>query len=488
MSSARVIVVGGGNAALCAALAARQSGAEVTVLERAPESQRGGNSYYAGGLMRFAHRGAADIAESFPELAGNDEFDLAPYTEPDFFDDMAHATQYRADPDLAQMLVWQSREALEWLHSNGVRFGWSFGRHAFKVNGRFRFWGGAPIEVVGGGAGLVDKLCEKVAGATCTIRYNTRALKLLGDESGAVTGVRVRDQAGRTSELHASAVVLACGGFEANAEMRARYLGPGWDLAKVRGTAFNTGDGLTMALEFGAVPFGHWSGCHAVAWDANAPLTGDRSMGDEFSRHSYPVGIVVNAAGARFLDEGLDFQTHTYAKYGAEILGQPGLVAYQLFDAKTEPYLRGDYRGRRVSKASGNTIEELATKLELDPVRLAKTVAEFNAAVGPGEFNPNVKDGKSTAGVEPPKSNWALPLDSPPYLGFPVTTGVTFTFGGLRVNTSAQVLDAAGAPIEGLYAAGEMVGGLFYHNYPSGSGLTSGTVFGRAAGAAAATG
>lgn len=486
MNPAQVVVVGAGNAALCAALAARESGAEVTVLERAPESQRGGNSYYTGGLMRFAHHGATDIVRSFPDLASNDEFDLATYSEEDFFDDLARMTQYRADPDLAQTLVWQSREAMEWLHRHGVRFGWSFGRHAFKVGGRFQFWGGAPLEVVGGGAGLVDRLCEKALTAGATIRYNTRALKLIADDTGAVSGLQIRDRAGRVTQLPATAVILACGGFEANAEMRARYLGPGWDLAKVRGTAYNTGDGLAMALEFGAVPFGHWSGCHAVAWDANAPLTGDRNMGDEFSRHSYPMGIVVNTEGKRFLDEGLDFQTHTYARYGAEILRQPGLVAYQLFDEKTAPYLRGDYRGKRVSKTSANTIEELAAKLELNPAQLSKTVAEYNAAVGPGKFNPNAKDGKSTIGLQPPKSNWALPLDTPPYLGFPVSTGITFTFGGLRINIDGEVLDAASAPIPGLYAAGEIVGGLFYHNYPSGSGLTAGTVFGRAAGIAAA--
>jgi tricarballylate dehydrogenase len=481
-----VIVVGAGNAALCAALAARESGADVTVLERAPENLRGGNSYFTGGLLRFAHRGADDIVGSFEELAGDDEFDLADYTESDFFDDLAHMTQYRSDPDLAQKMVWESRSAMEWLHEHGVRFSWSFGRHAFKVNGRFQFWGGAPLEVVGGGAGLVDKLAEQAVAAGVKILYNTRAVALLTDESGGVCGVRVRDGSGRLTELAGTGVVLASGGFEANTEMRARYLGPGWDLAKVRGTAFNTGDGLRMAMDVGAVPFGHWSGCHAVAWDANAPLTGDRSMGDEFSRHSYPMGLVVNTEAKRFLDEGLDFQTHTYAKYGAEILNQPGIVAYQLFDAQTQPYLRGDYRGKRVSKFSADTIEELAVKLELDPTALAATVGEFNAAVGPGEFNPNVKDGKSTVGLTPPKSNWAVALDTPPFLGFPVTTGITFTFGGLRVNAGSEVLDAAGAPIAGLFAAGEVVGGLFYHNYPSGSGLTSGTVFGRTAGASAA--
>jgi tricarballylate dehydrogenase len=301
-----------------------------------------------------------------------------------------------------------------------------------------------------------------------------------------VRGVVARAAGGGLQEIAARAVVLACGGFEANPEWRTRYLGPDWELARVRGTRHNTGDGIRMALEIGAQPYGHWSSCHAVAWDANAPEFGDRKVLDLFQKHSYPLGLIVNVRGERFVDEGADYRNMTYAKYGREILRQPRRLAFQLFDQKTVPILREEYRIREITKAEAPTIEELAKKLEIDPAGLVRTVAAYNAAVQPGEFNPAVLDGKRTAGITPPKSNWALPLDSPPFVGFAVTCGITFTFGGLRITPEAAVLDLEDRPIAGLYAAGELVGGLFYHNYPGGSGLMAGAVFGKLAGEHAA--
>ena len=255
----------------------------------------------------------------------------------------------------------------------------------------------------------------------------------------------------------------------------------------MRGTPYNTGAVLCMALKAGAQSYGQWSGCHSIAWDAAAPATGDLSLTHLFSKQSYLMGIVVNRHAKRFFDEGADFRNYTYAKYGAEILKQPGTVAYQLFDAKTEPLLRQDeYTAPGVSRYEANSMRELAEKVDMDPEALEGTVRDFNAAVQPGEFNPAVKDGKGTVGIEPPKSNWALPLDTPPYLAFAVACGVSFTFGGLRVDVEGQVLDVEGRAIPGLYAAGELVGGLFYHNYPGGSGLAAGAVFGRRAGQSAA--
>jgi tricarballylate dehydrogenase len=254
----------------------------------------------------------------------------------------------------------------------------------------------------------------------------------------------------------------------------------------VRGTFYNTGDGIKMALDIGAQPFGHWSSCHAVAWDLNAPPFGDRKVGELFQKHSYPLGIIVNVKGERFLDEGADFRNYTYAAYGRELLNQPQRAAFQIFDSKVIPLLRDEYRIREVTKAETSTIEELARKLEIDVNGLARTVREFNAAVQPAEFNPAVLDGKGTEGITPPKSNWALPLDSPPFVGFAVTTGITFTFGGLRINLKGEVLNTENHTIQGLYAAGELVGGLFYYNYPGGSGLMAGAVFGHLAGSEAA--
>jgi tricarballylate dehydrogenase len=490
MSSAEpvdVVIVGAGNAALCAALAAREAGAEtITVLERAPIEERGGNSYYTGGGFRFPYAGTDDVCSLLPHLRDQDadDIDLAAYPEEKFFADMGRVTHYRCDPEMVELLVTQARDGMRWLGEHGVRFGWSRGRHAFKVDGRFKFWGGLTIEVNGAGAGLVERLSTAVEQAGIRIEYGTRAVDLLMD-GDAVVGVQVRTDAG-LKDIPGRAVVLACGGFEANEEWRARYLGPNWDLARVRGTRFNTGDGHKMALDIGARPFGHWSGCHATAWDSNAPLVSDRKHGDSFSRHSYPLGIVVNTDCQRFIDEGADFQSYTYAKYGAELLKQPGIQAFQLFDDKVIQHCRSDYRASGVSRIVADTIEDLAKGLEVDPDKLVATVSEFNAAVQAGDYDPNVKDGKRTSGLRVDKTNWALPLDTPPYYGYPVTTGVTFTFGGVRIDAQGRVLDWSGDPISGLYAAGEIVGGLFYHNYPSGTGLMAGTVFGRIAGASAA--
>jgi len=281
--------------------------------------------------------------------------------------------------------------------------------------------------------------------------------------------------------------VLAAGGFEANAEWRTRYLGPGWDLAKVRGTRFNIGDGIRMALDAGAMPFGNWSGCHAVGWDLNAPPFGNLAVGDGYQKHSYPLGIMVNATGQRFVDEGADFRNYTYAKYGREILAQPGQFAWQVFDDQVTGLLRDEYRIKEASRVTAGSLPELAGRLDgVDPAGFLRTVADYNAAVtGEVPFNPNVKDGRR-ADLAVPKSNWALRLDTPPYSAYAVTCGITFTFGGLRITPGGAVVDVGGQVIDGLFACGELVGGLFYFNYPGGSGLTAGAVFGRIAGTSAA--
>ena len=481
---ADVIVVGAGNAAFCAALAARERGAKVLMLEAAPEEESGGNSRFTAGSIRVAYDGVDDIKTLVPDLtpAEIETTDFGAYTKAQFFDDMSRVTQHRADPDLVEALVNNSFATLDWMRQNGVRMIPIYGRQAFKVNGRFKFWGGLTVESVGGGPGLIGMLTAAAGRRGIEVHYRSRALDLLYD-GATVGGVRVR-RGGITEELRAGAVVLACGGFEANAEWRTRYLGPGWDLAKVRGSRFNTGDGIRMALDIGASPRGNWSGCHAVQWEMNAPEFGDLAVGDQFQKHSYPFGILVNATGRRFVDEGADFRNYTYAKYGRVVLEQPGQFAWQVFDQKVKHLLRDEYKIRQITKVTANSIEEFAQKLDgVNPTEFVKTVAEWNAAVRTDvPFNPNVKDGRCTAGLAIDKSNWANTLDAPPFEGYAVTCGVTFTFGGLRVNTDAAVLSTDYQPISGLYAAGELVGGLFYFNYPGGTGLMSGAVFGRIAG------
>ena len=488
MSDIDVIVVGAGNAAMCAALAARENGASVAMLERAPEDERGGNTRFAAGAMRVVYDDLDDLLEIIPDLGADERrtSDFGSYPADRFFDDMARTTEYRANPDLVEVLVRESRPTLVWLRSKGVRFMPMYGRQAFKVDGRFRFWGGLTVEAWGGGPGLVEAETRAAERAGVSIQYRTRAVSLL-EKDGAVRGVRVR-RGGRVQELAARAVVLACGGFEADAEWRTRYLGPGWDLAKVRGTRFNTGDGIRMALEAGAVAAGNWSGCHAVGWDRNAPPFGDLAVGDGFQKHSYPLGIMVNAEGRRFVDEGADFRNYTYAKYGRVILAQPGQFAWQVFDAKVDHLLRDEYRIREVTRVEADSLEDLARRMDgVDPERFLETVREFNAAVQSDiPFDPTVKDGRRTEGLAVAKSNWANPLDAPPFKAFAVTCGITFTFGGIAITPAAEVVDCEGGTIPGLYAAGELVGELFYLNYPGGTGLTAGAVFGRIAGAAAA--
>ncbi len=486
--SCDVVVIGAGNAAMCAALAAREhAGVQVFVLERAPEAESGGNTRFTAGAIRFAYDGVEDLRQLMPDLTGEEiaRTDFGSYNEEKFFDDMARVTENRTHPDLCELLVRRSKSTMMWLRSKGLRFAPIYGRQAFKVGGRFIFWGGLTLEAYGGGPGLVEAQKKAAEKYGIPIFYDTRVLNLLCDDDG-VQGVSVRHQR-RTRTLRCKAVVLASGGFESNPQWRTRYLGPGWDLAKVRGTRFNTGDGIRMALDIGAAPYGNWSGCHAVGWDRNAPEFGDLAVGNGFQKHSYPFGIMLNAKGERFADEGADFRNYTYAKYGAMILNQPGQFAWQIFDQKVTHLLRDEYRIRQVTKAGANTLEELVAKLDdVNATSALATIKQFNAAVRTDiAFDPNVKDGRCTEGLAVPKSNWANTLDTPPFEAYAVTCGITFTFGGLRINTEAQVLDTDGSPIPGLFAAGELVGGLFYLNYPGGSGLMAGAVFGRIAGESA---
>lgn len=490
MTDRRVVVVGAGNAALCAALAAREQGAEVLVLERSEQRLRGGNTAFTAGAMRVAYDGVDDLRRLMPELSDEEVAmsDFGTYPAAAFLDDLATVTEYRTDPELASVLAEESLPTLLWMRDKGVRFVPIYGRQAFKVDGRFTFWGGLTIEVSGGGPGLVDVLVKAAEREGVRIAYGARALSLVHDDDG-VRGVTLR-QDGRTREEPADAVVLASGGFQANAEMRASYLGPAWDLAKVRGTMHNTGDGIRMGLEAGASPAGNWSGCHAVGWELNAPEFGDLAVGDNFQKHSYPWGIMVNAEGKRFVDEGADFRNYTYAKYGRRILEQPGHFAWQVFDQQVTHLLRDEYRIRQVTKATAPTLAELARKLDgVDQEAFLREVDDYNAAVDVDvPFNPNVKDGRRTVGLATDKTNWANRIEEGPFEAYAVTCGITFTFGGLRIDPGAQVLDTDMRQIPGLYAAGELVGGIFYFNYPGGSGLTNGSVFGRIAGTAAGGG
>ncbi len=484
-----VIVVGAGNAACAAAVSARQQGAKrVVVLEKAEEDLRGGNTHYSGGLLRVAFERTGDLLQLIPDVekqAPGFLTGVTAYPEGDFSNNLRRVTEDRTAEDLAEILISKSFDTVKWMKDMGIELEAAVALSAIKVAGELRWPTGAVVRAVAMGIGLSRMWFERLSHHGVEVRYGTRGVQLLQEDSGRVTGVRTRGRRGFES-LSAHAVVLGCGGFEANPEWRARYLGPPWDHAKVRGTPFNTGDGLRMALDIGALPFGQWTGCHSTPISLEAPPYGDRKLTDQTNRLSYPFGILVNRRGERFTNEGEDFQWYTYAKMGRIILNQPGGYAYQIFDSKVAGFLEPRYRTSRPVVA--NSLGDLVTQLDVDHEACSTTIAAYNSALRTGSFDPVKLDGLTTQGLAIDKSNWAQPLDTPPYTAYPVTGGITFTFGGLRIDEHAQVIDVANNVIPGLYCCGEMVGGLFHSNYPGGTGLVSGAVFGRIAGREAASG
>jgi tricarballylate dehydrogenase len=486
MADYDVIVVGAGNAALAASVSARGAGAErVLVLEKAPQEMRGGNTYYSGGLLRIAFNEVADILSLVPEartLAGFVD-GVEPYPREAFWSDLRRMTSDRTDPELAEILISNSYDTAGWMVQNGIRFEPAISLGAVRVGNVIKWPKGAIVRAVNEGVGLSRMWFAAAQRCGVEIRYDSAALGLVQNSRGRVSGVMVRDASG-IQEFSARAIVLGCGGFEANTEWRARYLGRPWDHAKVRGTPHNQGDGLRMALEIGAMPIGQWSGCHATPINAAAPAYGDRKLTDKTNRLSYLYGVMINRLGLRFVDEGEDQALFTYAKFGGAILNQPGGIAYQIFDDKVVHLLEPRYATSEPIRA--DRLDDLVRQLEVDHEAAIRTLAEFNSAAGQGNFNPGERDGMAARGLPLPKSNWAQKLDAPPFTAWAVTGGITFSFGGLKINDRAQVIATDWKPLAGLYTCGEMVGGLFHHNYPGGSGLMSGAVFGRIAGASAA--
>ncbi len=489
MSAYDVVVVGAGNAGLVTALSAHEAGASVVVLEAAGEAERGGNSRFSGSIFRAVHDGMDSI---LPLLADTDDPVLervacAPYTRERFIDDWLTTSEGRPPRALVETVVDRSFGTLEWMRDHGVEWELTASKlfDPEKLDRTYDLPPGGAIRSKHEGVGLVAKLFEAVERAGIEIRYDAPAADLI--TSGAtVRGVRVR-HADHVEDVLGT-VVLASGGFEANPEMRLRYLGTGWDLVRVRGTRFNMGTMLTKALDAGAQPAGHWGGCHASPQDAAHPPVGDLKMTDKLSRYSFPYSLLINSAGQRFVDEGEDQVWLTYAKTGAAILRQKGGVAYQVFDQKTAHLLEPRYSTG--TPVVADTLEELAERLGVPAGELLSTVSAFNKAVASDaavRFDPLTLDGLSAApDGQPPKSNWAQSLEEGPFVAYAVTCGITFTYGGLKIDTDARVLDVTGTPMPGLYATGEIAGDFFHYNYAAGTGLVRGAVFGRIAGTNAA--
>lgn len=476
-----ILVVGAGNAAMAGAVAARECGVDVVVLEKAARAYRGGNSALTV-HMRFPYRGMEALA---PLLSGDSKDkwqslseEVSDYSDSDYYDDIMSVTGGRSDPILARILVSNAYSTVQWMRSYGHLWVPS---HESPTSANV-------VSFRGGGFGLQEHWFRTAQCLDVPVHYDTRAMDLVQNGRGRVTGVRASSLEGDVL-YKCDAVILACGSFEADQGMRNRYLGSDWETVKLRGVPYNTGDGLNMALRLGALPHGSWSTCHASPQDVNRPeydLPGSGVSGAYWSRYSYPFGVMVNVEGHRFIDEGESWRGLTYAKIGRAILSQPQGLAFQIFDAEQKrlDLIRG-YEG--ATGFISNTLEGLARKIEIRDIRsFIGTIQKFNAAIQQGEFDPFRLDGKAALGISPSKSNWALPVASPPFEVYPVACGMTFTYGGLKITPSAQVLHESGRVIPGLYAAGEMVGGLWYDNYPSGGGMMAGAVFGRIAGAQAA--
>lgn len=489
MSDYDVIVVGAGNAAFAAAVSAKENGAKrVLVLEKAPQEKRGGNTHFSGAILRFVfndvselHRFVPDAEQEYPGFNQG----VPPYTKEDFHDDLMRVTDGRSDPELAKVLIDNSYQTVCWMQDVGrMKFELAKSVMGIKVGDKIKWPKGAIVRTIHEGVGLSETWFATAGHMGIEIRYETGALRLTQSQSGHVTGVVVKGPSG-IATLTAKAVVLGCGGFETNPAWRRHYLGDPWDHAKVRGSNFNYGDGLKMSLDIGAMPWGHWGGCHATPINAEAPDYGVQKLTDKTNRLSYPYGVMINVEGRRWVDEGVDFNSFTYAKYGGLILKQPRSLVYQIFDSKVLHLLEPRYSTSDPFKS--DTLEGLVRQLKVDHQQALKTLEAYNAAAGRGgAFNPAVLDGVHTEGIDPPKTNWAQKLDTPPYVSYPVTGGITFTFGGLKITPDAQVVGTDWKPIPGLYTCGEMVGGVFHYNYPLGTGLMSGAVFGRIAGRSAA--
>lgn len=487
MAAYDVIVIGAGNAALAAATSAREQGAErVLVLEKAPEELRGGNTHYSGGLYRFAFDDVEQLLPLLPDvdaqMSGFIE-SVQPYPADLFWVDLLRVTEGRTDRALAETLIGGSYDTVRWVAAQGIEMEPATTLSSISYKGKVKWSPGAVVRARHEGVGLSRMWFAIVEARGVEVRYETGAVRLLQDNTGRVSGVLAQGPKG-FEEIAAGAVVLGCGGFESNAEWRARYLNRPWDNARVRGTAFNNGDGLRMAFDIGAVPHGQFTGCHATPIDGDAPPYGDRELTDKTNRLSFPMGVMLNRQGERFADEGEDFQLYTYAKMGGIILNQPGGVAWQIFDSKVKDLLEPRYATGTPLVA--DTLDELIEQLPLDREQARRTLGGYNEGAARGEFDPTVRDGLKTEGLALAKSNWAQPLDSPPFYAYPATGGITFTFGGVLIDEQAQVVSTHRKAIPGLFACGEMVGGIFHYNYPGGTGLMSGAVFGRLAGAGAA--
>jgi tricarballylate dehydrogenase len=451
-----VLVIGGGNAALCAAICARRAGARVLLLESAVKDFRGGNSRHTRDI-RFMHRAATEYA-------------TGSYSEEEFWEDLRKVTGGETNEVLARLVIRSSEDLEDWMQRNGVRWQRPLRGtlHLARTN----------LFMLGGGKAMVNAYYDTAAKLGVEIVYETEVRRLNMNAGKFISAVA--HHGGGANEIAATALVVASGGFEANISWLREYWGAAADNFIVRGTPQNRGLMLKQLLDHGARPVGDPRGCHAVALDARAP----KFDGGIVTRlDSVPFGIVVNRDVERFYDEGEDFWPKRYAIWGRLIAQQPEQIAYSIIDSKALPHFMPSV----FPPVEAGSIDGLASALGLNATALGAAVNAYNKAVCPGRFDPGTLDDCRTEGIEPPKSHWARTIDTPPYYGYPLRPGITFTYLGVTIDACARVIMSDGATAENIFAAGEvMAGNILGRGYLAGFGLTIGSVFGRIAGEEAA--
>ncbi len=451
-----VLVVGGGNAALCAAMVAREAGATVLVLESSPKDFRGGNSRHTRNIRYFHDRASNWVT--------------GPYLEDEFYDDLLRVTGGQTNEELARLTVRESFNVVDWMEEHGCKFQppLSGTLHLTRTNGFF----------FGGGTALMNGYFDTAAKMGIVVAYNAEARDLKISDGKFSSAVVMAD--GDFYEVQAKTVVVASGGFQANIAWLKEYWGEPADNFLIRGTPYDKGVMLRVLLDNGVKPVGDPTQCHAVAIDARAP----KFDGGIVTRlDCIPFGIVVNKDAKRFYDEGEDIWPKRYAIWGRLVAGQPDQVAYVVLDSPTlEKFMPSVF-----PPVKADTLRGLAAEFELDPDVLEETVAAYNQATQPGESDPSKLDGLATEGVEPAKTNWALPIGTPPFYGYPLRPGITFTYYGIAVDEKAHVLMQDDQPSPNIFSAGEiMSGNVLGQGYMAGFGMTVGTVFGKIAGEEAA--
>jgi tricarballylate dehydrogenase len=451
-----VLVIGGANAALCAAITARRAGAKVLVLECATRDFRAGNSRHTRDI-RYMHRAAT-------------EFVTGPYDEEEFWRDLLGVTGGATDERLARLTIRESETLGDWMPANGVRW-------QKPLRGTLHLTR-SNLFMLGGGKAMMNAYYDTAVKLGVEIAYQTEVRELKMTDGQFFSAVAFNDGASRT--IDAKVLVVASGGFEANISWLKEYWGEAADNFIIRGTPHNQGTMLKQLLQHGAKPVGDPRGCHAVALDARAP----KFDGGIVTRlDSPPFGIVVNKEVKRFYDEGEDFWPKRYAIWGKLIAEQPEQIAYSIVDSKGLPHFMPSV----FPPVEAGSIADLAKALEIDPGKLSEIVDTFNCSVRAGRFDPGSLDECRTEGLTPPKSHWARAIDTPPYYGYPLRPGITFTYLGVAVNEQAQVIMQDDRPAKNVFAAGEvMAGNILGRGYLAGFGLTIGSVFGRIAGREAA--